>query len=53
MSLSVDDETGIAGQVKPYDAVRVVSIEGASSGIVDSQTLANPGARCCCWGRRI
>ena len=41
VSLSVDDETGIAGQVKPYDAVRVVSIEGASSGIVDSQTLAN------------
>lgn len=41
VSLSVDDETGIAGQVKPYDAVRIVSVEGVSSGVVESQTLAD------------
>ena len=39
VSLSVDDETGVAGQVKPYDMVRIVSIEDTSSGVVESQTL--------------
>lgn len=40
VSLSVDDETGVAGQVKPYDVVRIVSIEEASSGAMDLQVLA-------------
>lgn len=40
VSLSVDDETGIAGLVKPYDSVRVVSTEQASSGVMDLQVLA-------------
>lgn len=41
VSLSVDDETGVAGQVKPYDAVRVVSTEDDSSGSVDLRVLAS------------
>ena len=32
VSVSVDDETGIAGQIKPLDYVRVVSVETASGG---------------------
>lgn len=40
VALSVDDETGIAGQVKPYDVVRIVSTEDASSGDVEVLTLA-------------
>ncbi len=32
VSVSVDDETGIAGQIKPLDHVRVVSVETASGG---------------------
>ncbi len=41
VSLSVDDETGVAGQVKPYDAVRIVSTEEASSGAMELQVLVD------------
>ena len=39
--MSVDDETGVAGQVKPYDAVRIVSTEEASSGAMELQVLVD------------
>lgn len=32
VTVAVDSETGLAGHVRPYDAVRVVSVEGASAG---------------------
>lgn len=32
VTIAVDVETGIAGHVRPYDTVRIVSAEGASSG---------------------
>lgn len=41
VSLSVDDETGVAGQVKPYDAVRIVAMEEASSGAMELQVLVD------------
>lgn len=41
VSLSVDDETGVAGQVKPYDKVRIVSTEEASSGAMELQVLVD------------
>lgn len=39
VTIAVDSETGIAGQVKVYDAVRVVSAESASSGEALLQTV--------------
>ncbi len=39
VSLSVDTETGIAGQVRAYDTVRVVSVESGSSGASLLDTL--------------
>lgn len=41
VSLSVDDETGVAGQVKPYDVVRIVSTEETTSGETELQVLAD------------
>ena len=32
VTLAVDVETGLAGHVRPYDTVRIVSAEGASAG---------------------
>ena len=39
VSLSVDDETGVAGQVQPFDTVRVVCVTEAAGGAVDLEEL--------------
>lgn len=39
VTLSVDAQTGLAGRIKPFDQVRVVSAEGASSGTSALTTL--------------
>lgn len=39
VTLAVDVETGLAGRVRPYDTVRVVSAEGASSGEAFLETI--------------
>lgn len=39
VTIGVDAETGVAGHVKPFDAVRVVSAEGASSGASVVETV--------------
>ena len=44
VSLSVNDETGVAGQVQPFDEVRVVCVTEAAGGVVDLDELC-PSAR--------
>lgn len=39
VTLAVDVETGLAGRIRPYDTVRVVSAEGASSGEAFLETV--------------
>ena len=39
VSLSVNDETGVAGQVQPFDEVRVVCVTEAAGGVVDLDEL--------------
>lgn len=39
VAVSVDDETGIAGQIKPLDHVRVLSVETASGGASEALEL--------------
>lgn len=39
VTLAVDVETGLAGHVRPYDAVRIVSAEGASAGEAFLETI--------------
>lgn len=39
VTLAVDVETGLAGHVRPYDVVRIVSAEGASAGEAFLQTV--------------
>lgn len=39
VTLAVDVETGLAGRVRPYDTVRIVSAEGASSGEAFLETV--------------
>lgn len=39
VTLAVDAETGLAGQVRPLDTVRVVAVEGASAGASLLSTL--------------
>lgn len=39
VTLAVDVETGLAGHVRPYDAVRIVSAEGASAGEAFFETV--------------
>ena len=39
VSLSVNDETGVAGQVQPFDEVRVVCVTEAAGGAVSSDEL--------------
>lgn len=39
VTLAVDVEAGLAGHVRPYDTVRIVSVEGASSGEAFLETV--------------
>ena len=39
VTLAVDVETGLAGHVRPYDTVRIVSAEGASAGEAFLETV--------------
>ena len=39
VSLSVNDETGVAGQVQPFDEVRVVCVTEAAGGAVSLDEL--------------
>ena len=39
VSLSVNDETGVAGQVQPFDEVRVVCVTEAAGGVVSLDEL--------------
>ncbi len=41
VSISVNDETGVAGQIKPLDYVRVVSVEPTSSGATGATELCS------------
>lgn len=41
VTIAVDAETGLAGRIRPYDAVRVVTVEGASAGMSLLETICD------------